>query len=259
MIDVLYLQLYMKIVKLNAIDSTNAYLRDLSKKKVLENWTVVTAQHQLKGKGQQENLWLSEKGKNLTFSVLIKPNALAITDQFYLNFSISLAIYHVLKFYIPDKLTVKWPNDILSANHKICGILIDSSVKNAIVHTAIVGIGLNVNQVNFGTDLQQATSLKKILAKDIDLDELLKKIILEIQYQTLLIEQKNFMEIKKRYEAILYKKDKPAMFEDLKQRTFVGKIKGVNESGKLLIELEDEQIKAYNLKQIKFKRPSGLI
>ena len=242
----------MNIVKLNAIDSTNSYLKNLMKETTVENWTVVVADHQTKGKGQFDNEWVSDKGKNLTFSILVKFKELTIDRQCYLNYSISMALYNVLKYYIPEKLSVKWPNDILSANYKICGILIESSINNANVNHVIIGIGLNVNQEEFPEGMSNASSLKKILNKTIDKEVLLEKLLLEIQYQLHVIQQQKFHEIKKEYEKLLYKKDVPSMFVDA-NNTFLGKIIGVTDNGKLQVELDDESVKEYNLKEIKFK------
>ncbi len=243
----------MKIVKLDAIDSTNSYLKNLIKQTIVENWTVIVAEHQTNGKGQFDNKWVSDKGKNLTFSILAKFKGLKVIQQFYLNYSISIALYNVLKYYIPEKLTVKWPNDILSANHKICGILIESSINNSKVNHAIIGIGLNVNQEKFSSKLVNVSSLKKVLNKAIDKDELLDKILLEIQYQLHLIDQQKFEEIKQEYESILYKKGVPSMFIDTNNNTFLGKVIGVTNGGKLQIELDDESLQEYDLKEIKFK------
>ncbi len=243
----------MKLVKLNAIDSTNSYLKNLVKQETVENWTIIVAEHQTNGKGQFDNIWVSDSGKNLTFSILVKFKTLKIKQQFYLNYSISIALYNVLKYYIPEKLTVKWPNDILSANHKICGILIESSINNSNVNHAIIGIGLNVNQVKFPSDILNVTSLKQILDKNIDKDELLDKIILEIQYQLVLIQQQKFEKIKTQYENLLYKKGVPSMFIDNHHHSFLGKIVGVTTEGKLRVELDDESLREYDLKEIKFK------
>jgi len=243
----------MKIVKLNAIDSTNAYLKDLIKLTTVENWTVIVTDNQVKGKGQFDNKWVSEKGKNLTFSILVKFKNLKIKQQFYLNYSVSVALYNVLRYYIPEKLTVKWPNDILSANHKICGILIESSINNSNVNHAIIGIGLNVNQEKFPTNILNASSLKTILNKNIDKEELLDKILLEIQYQLHLVQQQKFKEIKAQYEKVLYKKGVPSMFIDVNNNAFLGKITGVSNKGKLQIELDDESLQEYDVKEIKFK------
>jgi len=246
----------MKIVKLNAIDSTNSYLKNLIEKNSIENWTVIVTEHQTKGKGQFDNKWISDKGKNLTFSILVKFNNLKVRQQFYLNYAISVALFNVLKYYIPEKLTVKWPNDILSANNKVCGILIENSINNTKVKHAIIGIGLNTNQTKFPSDILNVTSLKTILNKTINKEELLDKILLEIQYQLLLVEQQKFQEIKKAYEKILYKKGIPSMFIDDKKKAFLGKILGVTNEGELQVELEDESIREFALKEIKFKNIS---
>lgn len=242
----------MKIVKLNAIDSTNAYLRDLIKQSDVKNATVVVAEEQLNGKGQGDNKWSSEKGKNLTFSVLIRFDTLNIAHQYLLNYSISIAIYNVLRYYIPHKLNVKWPNDILSAGKKICGVLTECVVKSSYVSYAIVGIGLNVNQEEFPEYLSNATSLKLILNKNIDRDELLEKILMEIQYQLIAIRKQEFKAIRNQYEAILYKKDVPSMFKTAENKEFLGKIVGTSLMGNLIIELEDETHKEFGLKEIKF-------
>jgi len=242
----------MKIVKLDAIDSTNSYLKGLVRENALENWTVVVANFQTQGRGQLDNVWQSKKGKNLTFSILIQFETLHVMHQFYLNYAISIALFNVLKYYIPEKLTVKWPNDIMSGNQKICGILIESTIKKSNVKNAIIGIGLNVNQDVFPVEVVKATSLKKVLNIFIDKEELLDKILLEIQYQALLIEQGKFEEIKQEYEAVLYKKGVPSMFINSNNHTFLGKIIGISLSGNLQIELDDESIQEFRLKEIKF-------
>lgn len=242
----------MKIVKLNAIDSTNAYLRDLIKRTEVEDATVVVAHEQLKGKGQGENIWTSERGKNLTFSVLIRFDNLSVTNQHYLNYSISLALYSVLRYYIPNKLSVKWPNDILSAGKKICGVLSECVIKSHNVNYAIVGIGLNVNQQVFPDNLTNVTSLRLLLNKDIDKDELLEKILWEIQFQIIAIKKQEFNKIKQQYEAVLFKKGVPSMFKTPKGNEFLGKIIGTSKSGNLIIQLEDESFKEFGQKAIKF-------
>ena len=248
----LYLHLYMKIVKLNAIDSTNSYLKEMASREELENWTVVWADSQTHGKGQRDNIWHSEPGKNLTFSVLIKLINLDAAQQHYLNYISSLALYNVLKFYIPDKLAVKWPNDILSAQAKIGGILTECTLKKNKVTEAIIGIGLNINQIEFHEKTASATSLKLRLNKNFELPEILDKILLELQFQTLAIQQKRFADIKERYETVLYKNGVPSMFTDDADHQFLGKIRGVSEAGKLIVELENECQKSFDFKEVRF-------
>lgn len=187
----------MKIVKLDATNSTNDYLRDLLKQQKAPNNMVVVADYQTSGKGLSGNKWHSEQGKNLMFSVLTAFDDLPVSRQYYLNFAVSIAIHNVLKYYIPDKLLIKWPNDILSANHKICGILIECVVKlDKVVH-AIIGVGINVNQTDFTDDLFNVTSLKLLLSNDIDREELLQKMLIEIQYQLIYVKKGPFRKFEK--------------------------------------------------------------
>ena len=160
----------MKLIKLNAIASTSSFLKELAQNSVLENYTVVTTNEQTKGRGQQANSWISEPHKNLTASVFIKDIDLNINNQKYLNFAISLAVFEVLLDEQIPKPSIKWPNDIMSAKNKICGILIENNIRNHKINTTIVGIGLNVNQIEFPEFLKNVTSFKKIKDIDFNLD-----------------------------------------------------------------------------------------
>ena len=129
----------MQIIKLDATDSTNTYLKKLMHSKKLEDFTIVAANQQLNGRGQMGTKWESEPGKNLTFSVLKNFKNYQIQEQFLLNIITSLAVYNTLKnLFIPD-LRVKWPNDIMSGNFKICGILIENNLKNNGIQSSIIG------------------------------------------------------------------------------------------------------------------------
>ncbi len=242
----------MKIVKLNAIDSTNSYLKELVRQTNVDNGTVVIADFQTNGKGQNKNKWVSDSGKNLTFSVLVRFDSLKVEGQFYLNYVVSIALYNVLKDYISEKLTVKWPNDIMSGNQKICGILIESTIKKSNVKNAIIGVGLNVNQDIFPVEVVKATSLKKVLNTFIDKEKLFDKILIEIQYQLIAIKKQEFKKIKNQYEAILYKMGIPSMFVDGNESRFLGKIIGTSLTGNLQVELENETIREFGVKEIRF-------
>jgi len=242
----------MKIVKLNAINSTNTFLRELTREAVVENFTVVITENQTNGKGQFDNKWTSEAGKNLIFSVLYRFYDLSVEKAFYLNCAISLAIYKVLSEYHKEKLKVKWPNDILSSTKKLCGILIENTVSNGRITSAIIGIGLNVNQENFPKDLLNATSLKLVTGKEIDKEILFQELLDEIQQQLKFVDNKQFTLLQKKYEQVLYKINQPAMFWNILNGNFLGKILGVTKQGKLIVELENETIEIFDLKEIKF-------
>ncbi|MDH3323851.1 MAG: biotin--[acetyl-CoA-carboxylase] ligase, partial [Flavobacteriaceae bacterium] len=198
----------MKLVKLDAINSTNSYLKQLSKDTEASNWTVVSTEFQSSGRGQLQTKWESDKGKNLMCSVLIKLSDFNIQDHFYLNCAISLGIYEALQKYKLPQLKIKWPNDILSVNKKMGGILIENSLISHKIYQTIVGIGLNINQDRFPENLPQAVSMKQLLKKELDREALLFELIASIKLQIQLLEQKAFELLHQKYEAVLFKKNK---------------------------------------------------
>ena len=231
----------MHIVKVDATESTNTFLKEMCQQNTLENFTVVITDEQTKGRGQMHASWQSEKGKNLTFSILIRFDNLKIDQQFYISKIISLAIYEVLSDLLPTKISVKWPNDILSAHQKICGVLIENSVKKTQVNYSIVGIGLNVNQQEF-ENLPQATSMKLGANTIFDLELVLISLIKSIKRYVAILNSKKYQLIDTEYLNQLYKFGAPSMFKNDSGK-FMGKIIGVSLQGKLQVELEDETIK----------------
>lgn len=242
----------MNIIKLNAIESTNLYLKRLAVEKEAESYTVVTTNYQSAGRGQIGAIWHSESGKNLLFSVLIKFDAFKIEHQFYLSMAVSLGLLAAIRNHISSPLFVKWPNDILAEKDKLAGILIENIVSGNAIKQTVIGIGLNVNQEQFPSTIGRATSLKKITGNSFDTDSLLESIVISIRNFVDYIEQKEFQKLKDLYLKALYKFDKPVMFEDDKGLIFLGKIVDVCEDGKLEVELEDEKTRKFNMKEIKF-------
>jgi BirA family biotin operon repressor/biotin-[acetyl-CoA-carboxylase] ligase len=167
---------------------------------------------------------------------------------FYISMAISLAILKALKsLYIPD-LHIKWPNDILSADKKICGILIENVIKNKL-NSTIIGIGVNVNQTKF-KNLPKASSLKNITGVHYNLDEILHGIIKYTKYYSSILQNEEYDAVKSEYENSLFRKDKPSTFKDANNDLFSGIIKGVTKYGKLQVLLEDGIVKKYDLKEI---------
>ena len=242
----------MKLVKLNAINSTSIYLKQLSKGIDICNWTVVTAEYQTSGRGQMQTKWESEQGKNLIFSLLIKFDDLKVKNQFYLNCAISIGIFNALKKYKLPQLNIKWPNDIMSVNKKLGGILIENSLMNDKIYQTIIGIGLNINQEAYPDYLPKAVSMKQILKNDFDRDEILIQIVNSIKMQIEILNRGEFKTLHQNYENVLFKKGKVQMFEDKNQLKFIGKIIGVSKQGKLLVNLENESVMEYDFKEIKF-------
>ena len=197
----------MQIIKLNQTTSTNEVLKAMAKKFPLQNATVVLADYQTAGKGQRNNTWYSERGKNLTFSTIFFFENLKADKIPYLNYATTWAIYEVLEAFALKELFIKWPNDILVAGRKIAGVLIENTLEKNTVLQSVIGIGLNVNQQKFPEKLS-ATSLKnefKNKQADFDRDFLLKKIMKTLCEKMNVIEKKQYKKIKKKYLERLYK------------------------------------------------------
>lgn len=239
----------MKVIKLSAIDSTNDFLKELSKNDTLENFTTVVAEQQTKGKGQMGSSWITEKGKSLIMSTLIK-GVVANTDQvFHLNVAVSIAIIEVLETLNIPNLAIKWPNDIMSDDKKIAGILIENRFKSDTTIESVVGIGLNVNQKDFSA-LPKASSLSIVANKEFEIDLILEEIIEKIQVNCNYISKKSTEKLWAIYLKNLFKKDVQMLFEDTTQTVFSGTIVGVTQEGKLEVALENKTIQGFGIKEI---------
>ena len=240
----------MEIIKLNATNSTNTYLKNLLKEKQVKDLSCIWALSQTQGRGQQGAKWISDPGKNLTFSVLKKFENLPSEYHFLLNMEVSLAIFRALKkLYIPD-LAVKWANDILSSKKKICGILIENTLHKEQISSSIIGIGVNVNQVFFN-DLPNVSSLQKIMGHPFDLEEVLLLICQELEVSLKSLSPTRFETMLDEYHTHLFRKDKPSTFEYPNGERFMGYIRGVSHNGQLQVEQEDALMSSFSLKEIK--------
>jgi BirA family biotin operon repressor/biotin-[acetyl-CoA-carboxylase] ligase len=239
----------MPLIKLDAIDSTNDFLKQLFKESTVEDYTIVMANEQTKGKGQRGAKWISEPGKNLTMSILVKDVQLNNQNIYDFNIAVALSLIKVLKNIQIPNVTIKWPNDIMADSKKVAGILIENLVKPDGSFTAIVGIGLNLNQTNF-ENLPQASSLKCFTGKNYELEELalLLKDSLEANRQTL---NQNADLLWDEYHENLFKKDYPSPFEDKKGNRFMGIIKKVTRDGKLEVLLNDDSLIHFDVKDLK--------
>ena len=239
----------MNIIKLDAIDSTNSYLKKIILEKDVSDYTIVTANFQTEGKGQLGYIWESEDSKNLLCSIYKKDLGIRVEDQFVISMLVSLSIIRTLEKLNLPKLYVKWPNDIMSDNKKICGILIENMVKQNSIKESVIGIGLNVNQNTF-KNLPNATSIKKIKGVVLNIDELLNDLVNNIKKQFSDFSQSNIDLIFRQYEDVLYRMNIPSTFKNSEGDVFTGFIKGVNNLGRLKVLLEDNLTKSYSIKDI---------
>lgn len=240
----------MRIIKLDAIDSTNHFLKALSAQENCENFTVVCTESQTEGKGQRGSGWVSEYGKNLTFSVLYNQKVDGVISLFTLNIIVTISIVETLKSLSNLSFLIKWPNDILAENKKIGGILIENTFKNSKEVQSIIGIGINVNQSQF-ENLPQASSLFLLENKIFDRETLLISIVNKLEFnlsQLSILGETHFWNA---YHQILFKKDVVSAFESVTGNRFVGKIQKVTREGKLAVLLEDDSVQFFDVKEVK--------
>lgn len=225
------------IIKLDAIDSTNDELKVRHRKGVVKDGTVLWAKHQKAGRGQREKKWISDQHNSLTFSIYraFEP---PIANGFSVSKAVTVGLLRALhQLSVPD-LTVKWPNDILSANSKVGGILIENSYRNQTLHASVIGIGLNINQEAF-VSLPGASSLYLKCHQKFELDQVLE-VVLEHLSHTLyaLVEEGHVFH--SYFENHLWRKDQLSEFSKGKQ-TFQATPLGVSETGALRVKDKNDK------------------
>jgi BirA family transcriptional regulator, biotin operon repressor / biotin---[acetyl-CoA-carboxylase] ligase len=240
----------MTIRKISATTSTNSHLKGLLKSEQLPDGFVLLGEDQTAGRGQLGTSWQSQKGLSLTFSVFKRLNAFEIENQFYLSKVVSLAVYDLFKYFQIPEIKIKWPNDILSDGKKLCGILIENITQQQTIKGCIIGVGINVNEAYF-PNLPNASSMKQQTGIVYNNEEVLSRFLETLNQRWQLIEEKKYSEIEKLYLEALYRLHTISVFENAQQEKFNGKITGVSREGKLLVETENDEISAFDLKEIK--------
>jgi BirA family biotin operon repressor/biotin-[acetyl-CoA-carboxylase] ligase len=210
--------------------------------------TVVITGNQTSGRGQRGNTWFSEPGKNLTFSILIKPSFLTVKNQFYLNVAFSLGLFDYLTKALGTGVKVKWPNDIYVNGKKICGILIENHIQAQHIQHSIIGIGLNVNQRQHL--VATATSMNLENWRDYNLEEVLPNLLESLEKRFLQLRSQDFKKLDDDYLASLYWRGEQHVFKS-KDNTFEGTILGIDATGKLEVDTKAGTIQ-FDIKEIEF-------
>lgn len=238
------------IIRLISVDSTNNYANHQIRANELSEGTVVLAYEQTAGRGQMKNFWESESGMNLTFSIVLFPEFLEIRKQFMLSKAVTLGIHRALNDKIGD-LRIKWPNDIYAGDRKLGGILIENSIMQGLIKTAVVGIGLNVNQTVFRSNAPNPVSLKILTNQHFDCDTVLDDVLSGIDEYYSLLKSGKTSQIDREFIAVLYGLNQKRSFAS-DGETFEGTIVGVNEIGQLQIEKANGQIVGFHFKEVEF-------
>lgn len=233
----------MQLVKLHATTSTNDELRARFRESVTPHLTALYSLSQSQGRGNRGTVWQSENGKNLTFSVLITKNLTGMT-VFELNQLVSVALVEWLIDDLKIQAKIKWPNDILSVHKKLAGILIENTLKKNDWSHSIIGIGLNVNQIDFD-HLPKAISLKNLTGQTYVLEELLVSFLTYLDRAL-----NNRAQTIDRYLSHFYKYQQKMTFE-IENELVEAQVSGVTKNGELLLKKEG-QLTAYDLKQVRW-------
>ena len=238
------------IIRLHSTESTNNYANSQLRANEVAEGTVFLAYEQSAGRGQMANFWESEPGQNLTFSIVVYPHFLDIRRQFMLSKAVTLGIYRALTKYVDD-LHIKWPNDIYAGNQKLGGILIENSIMYSSIKSAVIGIGINVNQNLFLSKAPNPVSLKILTNQEYDCELVLSEILSQIDFYYTMLQKGEQEFIDLEFISVLYRLHEKHWFKS-EQEIFEGQIIGVNEIGQLLIRNENGEVLDFHFKEVEF-------
>jgi len=232
------------------LPSTNAHTFDLLKKSKLPEGTILYTNYQSAGKGYSGNKWESEDGKNLLISIILYPSFIKPEDQFLISMVISLGVCDFLMRFIPE-CSIKWPNDIWVNNDKIAGLLLESSLTGNQIEFTVAGIGLNINQQRFLSNVPNPVSLNQLTGVNYDLPSSLEKLASDLDKRYKQLIGGNYGQIKKEYVSKLYRLNRWHEFRD-KNGLYRGRVLTVGDYGRLIIERQNGEISEYSFKETEF-------
>lgn len=222
-------------LRLDAVSSTNSYALEALRNSDLPEGTLIMAASQTGGRGQRGNSWESEPGKNLTISIILKPHFLSLDRQFDLTRAVSLAVSDLVSGLLPaTEVKIKWPNDILAGGKKISGILIENVIREKGIQASVAGIGLNVNQEQFG-GAPHASSLKLLAGKEFDLKDLTDQLCSAVESRYLQLRAGKSDRLAEEYHERMFRRNEKQQLR-AGDRVFEAFIRGTSPEGLLLTE-----------------------
>ncbi len=236
------------LLRFENLDSTNDYTHKLIKIFPQFHGICVQADYQYKGRGQQNNQWQVEAGKNLTLSIALQPNELKAKAAFNLTIYVSVVLRNLIQAYCSEVVSIKWPNDIYVGGKKVVGFLVETQLSGQHIHYALIGIGINVNQMYF-EGLPNASSIRCYTGEEVPIatlrDELIAKLASQYRYLDSHVTRKVYLDN-------LYQKNIWRSYRDKDGNLFKGMIVDVNPEGLLCVLNEQGVRKNYFLKEISF-------
>jgi BirA family transcriptional regulator, biotin operon repressor / biotin---[acetyl-CoA-carboxylase] ligase len=252
-----------KIVYLPTCHSTNDIAAELVRKENLSEGAIVITDAQTAGRGQRGARWVTSRGHNFTFSLVVRPTFLIASEQFLLSQAMALGVKHFVSGFT-DEVYVKWPNDLYVRDLKIGGILIESAWQGPRMTHAVIGIGLNINQIHFEGGLAsqadmavlRATSLRLETGQVFELAAQLPHLLQSLEHAYLRLRAGQYEQIRNHYQSVLLGYEKQRLFRKNGQ-VFEGMVTGVTTAGRLRIQHADGVEQEYDVKEVEWLWPDS--
>jgi BirA family biotin operon repressor/biotin-[acetyl-CoA-carboxylase] ligase len=241
--------------ELTEVDSTNIYAMNQVKTNLAVHGAAFLAQKQWAGKGQMGKAWEAESGQNILLSVVLDPKKLVFDglalEPSVVSMLVAIGCFNFFVTYAGDETRIKWPNDIYWRDRKAAGILIENSFRGANWQWSIAGMGVNINQTEFGTGLQKAVSLKQMTGKTFQVPALAKELCSHIEAALQMVVDKGPGTLLALYNNALYKKGEQVQL-DIEGKKITATICRVLSNGHLEIETENGSKQSHALGAIKW-------
>lgn len=246
------------VTRLESVPSTNTWMKEHATD--MPHGHVVVTGDQTAGRGQRGNFWESEPGKNLTFSIMLRPEAVEAAHQFRISEAVALGVVEVLRKWLhgavlPENVKVKWPNDIYVNDDKIAGILIENTLRGTRLDSAVAGIGLNVNQTIFTSSAPNPVSMAQLAGHDFPLTDLLADLRQAILDAVTIIDGKaeGAAALHRHFHSVMWRYDgEPHRFALPDGSRFRAVIDRVDPSGLLLLTMPDGTTQSFAFKEVAF-------
>ena len=236
---------------------TTASTNDDARDEKYREWDVVWADFQTAGRGQRGHEWHSRKGENLTFSAVLEPTFVPIAEQFSVSEVVALSLVDMLAEYGVEA-KIQWTNDIYVGDRKLVGILIEHSLAATTLRRTIVGVGINVNQIEFDASIPNPVSMAQLLGRELDPEAVLHCFLQHLQrnYEALREMQNAKCKMQnllhERYNSLLYRLNELRTYALPSGERFSAKILGTAPNGALRLEDTEGKTKDYLFKEIEF-------
>lgn len=224
-------------ILLTTVDSTNNYAMAQAHAGLAKAGTAYFALDQTAGKGQRGKSWISVPGQNIIMSLILSPAGALADKIFMLSAAVSLACYDFYKMMAGDDVSIKWPNDIYWRDRKAGGILIENvfGAPGNSWNCSIAGMGININQTEFGQFASRAVSLKQITGSENDATELGRQLCVAIEKRMKLFYNHEYDHLIAAYNEVLFMRDQKVRLKK-DSAVFETTIRAVDRFGRLHVE-----------------------